>query len=163
MGMLKVMFVVCVCAFFFSLGFVASNFYSDYRERIIVGLSPELDSASLNAPSDFFDKSDVFIFKDRIEIKGDALGLSDYGDTGSMLPFLDESANGITITPVTSDEILVGDIVSYISNEVIVVHRVVGKGSDAEGVYFYVKGDNSQDIEKIRFEQIKRKIVGVLY
>jgi hypothetical protein len=84
-----------------------------------------------------------------------------------MDPVLDASANGIEIIPESEADIHVGDIVSYQSSSVegTVIHRVVELGNDEEGWYAIMKGDNNQfaDPGKVRFDQIKRVLVAVIY
>ena len=71
------------------------------------------------------------------------------------------------IIPKSSDEIKIGDIISYGThyNDDIIIHRVTKIGKDAEGWYAIAKGDNNaiSDPEKIRFSQVKRILVGILY
>jgi hypothetical protein len=58
----------------------------------------------------------------------------------------------------------VGDIVSYRKGESLIVHRVIEKGVDEEGIYFVVKGDNNSISDgKIRFEEIEYITVGVIW
>jgi signal peptidase I len=81
-----------------------------------------------------------------------------------MLPTLGEGVNGISVAPKSPDEIDVGDIVSFRRNDQIIVHRVVEKGVDAEGLYFVTKGDNSRaDDGKVRFDEIERVLIGIVY
>jgi hypothetical protein len=81
-----------------------------------------------------------------------------------MSPVLDEGANGIRVVPESADDVEVGDIVSYVFDGVMIVHRVVEKGVDDEGVYFVMQGDNNLVSDgKVRFDRIKFKTVGVIY
>lgn len=84
-----------------------------------------------------------------------------------MEPLLDKSGTAIMITPESSGDIEKGDIVAYPSEEAegLVVHRVIRIGEDDKGWFAITKGDNAreEDPEKVRFEQIKYVIVGVLY
>jgi signal peptidase I len=61
----------------------------------------------------------------------------------------------------------VGDIISFWSAtiETTVIHRIVEVGKDNQGVYFVTKGDNNlyKDPEKVRFEQVKGVVVGIIY
>src|SRR3989344_818878 len=93
-----------------------------------------------------------------------------FAPTDSMTPLLNENSNAIQIIPETEDQVEVGDIVSYESfagqtRGLIIIHRIIEKNIDEEGVYFIAKGDNNlqPDPEKIRFSQIKRVLVGVIY
>ena len=46
-----------------------------------------------------------------------------------------------------------------------VIHRIAEISNDEQGWYAIVKGDNNEapDPERVRFEQIKKVLVGVLY
>lgn len=95
------------------------------------------------------------------------LYLSEYAPTKSMLPLFDKGHNGIEIIPEKAKDIKIGDIIAYQSNMIngLIVHRVIDIKQDTDGLYFITKGDNNQDQdpEKIRFNQIKYILIGVLY
>ena len=152
----------------FLLGFLSCAFlfytleYSSLEVPSITGL------VSLNnnqeAPGNRILDTDIIILKDKIILNIADTTLSSYADTGSMKPFFDEGANGIRIKPTTENEIEVGDIISYRIFGILVVHRVVEKGSDNKGVYFITKGDNNAFPDgKIRFKDIEYITIGILY
>ncbi len=119
---------------------------------------------SQTAPSDFITERDIEIFDDHVIIYVSDASLSTYAPTGSMRPLLDSGANGIRVRPATSDEILVGDLITFESGETLIIHRVIEKGIDAEGIYFITKGDNNTRSDgKIRFEAIRYKTIALLY
>ena len=90
--------------------------------------------------------------------------LSKYAATGSMKPVFDENANGIRIVPKSEDDINVGDIVTYQSGDSLIVHRVIEKNKDKDGVYFIIKGDNNTISDgKIRFKDIKYVTIAVIW
>ena len=139
----KVLLGIIVLLLFFSLGFFVSQFYNFYKDKYFVSLSPNLTGTFVQKTAgDFLTNEDVLIFNDRIEIKINNSGLSSYDKSGSMSPTLDENSNGITIIPKSEGEIEIGDIISYEKNGELIVHRVIGKGTDEYGVYFVTKGDN---------------------
>lgn len=118
----------------------------------------------VDTPSNFIDNNKIEVFPDKVIIKVEDAKISSYDSTGSMLPTLGPGMNGISVAPSSPDAIKVGDIVSFRKGDVIVVHRVVQKGSDAEGIYFVTKGDNSEvEDGKIRFDDIERVLVAVVY
>jgi len=81
-----------------------------------------------------------------------------------MKPLLDKGANGIRITPKNENEINVGDIVSYKFKDILVVHRVVEKGTDDKGIYFITQGDNNILSDgKIRFDDIEYVTIGIIW
>lgn len=90
-----------------------------------------------------------------------------FSDTHSMEPVISSTSNAIEVVPKSESEIKVGDIVSYESDfaDGIFIHRVIEIGSDDKGWYAIVKGDNnpSPDPGRIRFKQIKRVVVAIIY
>jgi len=114
------------------------------------------------------------ISQDQIKVYGDKVVIelkdaewASFADTNSMDPVLDAGDYAIQIIPKTSSEIQTGDIISYKSNlvDATIIHRVVEVGQDKDGWYAITKGDNSnnKDPEKVRFSQVKRVVVAVIY
>ena len=118
----------------------------------------------LDPPSNHVDEENIIIMNDRIILKIPNVTLSNYKDTGSMGPFLNGDANGIRIVPSSEEDVDVGDIVSYRVGDFLVVHRVVEKGNDDDGVYFIVQGDTNLISDgKIRFSDIEYVTVGIIW
>ena len=116
------------------------------------------------APSDRVAEDDIIVFKNRVVLEIPNVTISSYANTGSMKPVLDKGSNGIRIVPQSIDDITIGDIVSYRFGKILVVHRIIEKGIDAEGVYFVTKGDNNNlSDEKIRFKDIEYLTIGVIW
>ena len=119
------------------------------------------------SPYDHIKESQIEVLNDKIIIYVDNPSFSKYADTNSMDPLFDKDANGLEIIPQNENDIHVGDVIAYQSSYVdgLVVHRVIEAGNDAKGKYFILKGDNNpdQDPEKIRFDQIKYLLIGVIY
>lgn len=150
----------------FLLGFLASAglFYGMSYSGVEVPFGTGLMSSDVSAPNDWVDSDDIIVFDDMILIRVSNATLSSYKDSGSMKPVFDEGANGIRVVPSSEDEIDVGDIVSYRFGKLLIVHRVVEKGFDDEGVYFVMKGDNNLiDDGKVRFDQIEYVTIGVIW
>ena len=148
----------------FSLGFfsaLALNFsFSSSLEHPLSFFS----TSELRAPSDFIKEEDISIYKDRIVIELDNASISKYAPTGSMLPLFDKDSNGIRLAPKSEDDINLGDIITFEKDSNLIVHRVIEKNQDSEGVYFITKGDNNDYTdEKIRFKDIKYITIGILY
>ncbi|MBT7102307.1 hypothetical protein HN935_02230 [archaeon] len=121
-------------------------------------------SYGVSAPSDWVSEDDIVVFDDMVVLRIANATLSNYANSGSMLPFLDEGANGIRVVPESVDDVNVGDIVSYVFDGIMIVHRVVEKGVDDEGVYFVMQGDNNLVSDgKVRFEDVRYVTVGILY
>lgn len=153
------------CAFLF-YGFSYSNValpsvpFSDGNIPFATGLVV----SDVNAPSDWVSSNDIIVFDDMVILRVSNATLSSYADSGSMKPVFDEGANGIRVVPQSVEDVNVGDIVSYRFGKILVVHRVVEKGFDEEGVYFIMKGDNNLlSDERVRFEQIEYVTIGVIW
>ena len=118
------------------------------------------------SPGDHIKEDQIKVYKDKIELDLQNAVWSKFVNTNSMDPFLDENSNGIEIVPTSTDQIKVGDVISYESRTGgIVIHRVINIDEDNNGTFYTVKGDNNplQDPERVRFTQIKGILVGILY
>ena len=117
-----------------------------------------------DAPSDWVAEDNIVVLQDRIILRIANATVSNYAGSGSMKPIFDEGANGIRVVPMSEEEVDVGDIVSFRWGGLLVVHRVVEKGFDEEGIYFVTKGDNNFiEDARIRFEDIEYVTVGVIW
>jgi hypothetical protein len=149
----------------FIMGVVAGVLFSTLDESIL-GLVV-LDSSgleSISSPSDYLNESSFLLYNDRLTIKVNNASIASYGDTGSMLPFLTNTSNGIIIRPASESEIHVGDIISFRKDDQVIAHRVVQISSDEDGTLFTTKGDNVNSVdESVRFNEIDYKLVGILY
>ncbi len=120
-----------------------------------------------DSPSDWIDESSIHVYSDKVVIDIDNPKWAKFTDTNSMDPFIDEGSNAIEIVPESPLQIQLGDVVAYESDKFdgVVIHRVVEKGYDDKGVYFILKGDNNMNVDpgKVRFNQIKRVLVAVIY
>ena len=153
-------------ALMFLLGFFscALIFVAYFGFVGLTGLVVANDDFNLGGPSDWVSGGDIFVFDDEVVIKIDNATLAGYEGTGSMEPVLGAGSTGIRVVPEGAGEVNLGDIVSFRKDGVLIVHRVVEKGMDNEGVYFITKGDNSEFVdEKIRFEDIEYVLVGVVW
>lgn len=123
---------------------------------------------SLVSPSDRIQLRQIQVDGNKLTLTYNAdLYISEYASTKSMLPLFDMGHNGIEVIPQKTSDIKIGDIIAYQSDIAngLVVHRVIDIKQDDQGVYFTLKGDNNQesDPEKVRFNQIKFVLIGVLY
>jgi len=153
---LKISVVIIV----FILGWFLNSligFTGIHEEKPFSGLS-EKDS-----PYDRLSETDLELSERRLVVHHSGIVLASYTDTNSMDPLLDDKSTGIEIIPEKEDEIRTGDVVSYESDEGLIPHRVISTGYDTQGWYALVKGDNSKEIEKIRFNQVRYVLIGVLY
>lgn len=114
--------------------------------------------------SDFITEEDIIIRQNQVIININNSNLTRYSSSGSMEPILNEKANSIVIVPKSPDDLNLGDIITYSKEGELIVHRIIKKGIDNEGVYFITKGDNNAfEDEKVRFSQIKSVIVAIVY
>jgi signal peptidase I len=135
--------------------------FFNYGGSFITGL---VTDGNFLSSSNFIDTEDIIVYDDRIVIKVSNVSISNYDDSGSMLPIINKDANGIKVKPSSPDQIGVGDIITYRSNHERIVHRVVEKGIDEKGIYFITKGDNNPvNDNKVRFSQIEEITIGILY
>ena len=161
----------------FVIGLAAGHYFAnaqtwqngDYEEGTLVNpmtIFPSSIAAQEN-PKDRIPEKAIAVYKDRIILDLQNAQWATFTDTHSMEPVLFKGANAIEITPKSVDDIKVGDIISYRSEyaEGSIIHRVVYKGQDDEGTYFIMKGDNLQtsDPGRVRFEQIDRVVVAIIY
>ena len=150
----------------FVLGFLACAVlvFGSSNLEVPFGTGFSILDEDISAPSDYIGGDDIIVLSDRVILRVSGVTLSSYADSGSMVPVLDEGANGIRVVPRNESEIDVGDIVSYRMAGFLIVHRVVEKGYDDEGAWFVVKGDaNLVGDGKIRFEDIEYLTIGILY
>jgi hypothetical protein len=116
------------------------------------------------APNNFILEEDLIFNENQIIINISDYVVSRYNSTKSMVPVIDLNANGIGIHPNSPEEIFIGDIISFSRGEKLIVHRVIDKGVDKEGVYFITKGDNSFFNDgKVRFAEIDSVLVVLIY
>ncbi|MGM5488487.1 MAG: hypothetical protein ACQESG_06050 [Nanobdellota archaeon] len=160
----------------FALGWVGNNVYSLHlipqteaptaQDFSVMGLLSGNPPERVSPPNR--------VREDQIKVYDEEVILSiknpewaSFTDTNSMDPVLDSEANAIQIIPKQPNEIQVGDIVSYSSSFTsgTVIHRVVKIGTDSKGWYAILQGDNlsKPDPEKVRFDQIKRVLVAIIY
>lgn len=118
------------------------------------------------SPKDRIKQNDVLVLNNKVIITINNPEWAVFTNTNSMDPVIDENSIAIE-TKAICDDIQIGDIVSYYSNiaNTVVIHRVVDRFRDEKGVYFRFKGDNNEfvDPEKVRCEQLRRVVVGILY
>lgn len=120
-----------------------------------------------NSPYDWIKPRQISVYNDRIVIKVKNPEWAIFTNTKSMDPVIDSTANALEIIPESEEEIHTGDIVAYESKykDGIITHRIVEIGHDISGWYAKLKGDNNDYIDpgKIRFEQIRRVVIGIIY
>ncbi|MFH1073411.1 MAG: signal peptidase I [Nanoarchaeota archaeon] len=163
--MLKKLIIILIA---FLCGALATSLYAGYSQgNLAYPLGTVFDTVEKNSPGDWINEDQVYIYDSRVVINVKDAKWAAFSDTNSMDPVLDMGANAIEIIPKSEDEIAVGDIISYTSSfqEGSIIHRVIEKGTDSQGTYFILKGDNnpSPDPEKVRFSQVRRVLVAIIY
>lgn len=119
-----------------------------------------------NSPRDRIPESSIEMRPDGVFIKMNNPQWAILADTNSMDPLFDVESHLIQKLVSTPDEIQVGDILSYQAPlGFSIVHRVIEIGNDEEGWYAIAKGDNNPapDPWKVRFEQVRRVTVAIIY
>lgn len=155
---IKFLYLVLIFLVGFVIGFIWNAYSGSGFTGFVIG------SNSLSTPSNFLDNKDILIYPDRVVLNVGGATLSSYDSTGSMIPALGSGVNGIVVKPESDAEISVGDIISFRNGNRIIVHRVIYKGIDDQGVYFITKGDNSEVSDgKIRFEDVEHVVVALVY
>jgi len=182
----KILLIVCV----FFLGVIATNIYSyyasaqtdlqlpenngvggyEYQTQNILSRALSMLHETGNevaSPLNRVAEDQILVTNEKVVLNIKGAEWASFTDTNSMDPVIDAGAHAIEMIPKSEDEIRVGDIVAYKSEyaEGTIIHRVVFKGQDDKGTYFVLKGDNNptNDPGKIRFEQIKRVVVAIIY
>jgi signal peptidase I len=146
---------------FFSCALIITAFFL-ITDAPLTGQAIQNPEAS--SPSNHIENQDIIVLNDRVIIFVENPTLSTYTPTGSMKPSLDQGANGIRIKPTSPDQVSVGDIITFRYQGQLIVHRVIEKETDNQEIYFITKGDNSPSADnKIRFEDIEYKTIGVIY
>lgn len=117
------------------------------------------------SPGDWIVQEQIKVYNNKIVIDLKNASWAKLTDTNSMDPLLDATANVLEVHPLTSEEIQMGDVISYKTPYGLVLHRVIEKKADEKGIYFIAKGDNNvfSDPTKIRLEDINGVVVAVFY
>lgn len=128
-------------------------------------MKPILKSAELSSPSDWIKQEQIRVSKNGVVLNVRNPFWAEFANTNSMDPFIDEQANAIEISPKDPAAINIGDVISYKSEQEMIIHRVIQKSMDEQGIYFIVKGDNNPiaDPVKVRFSDIQGVVVAVIY
>lgn len=117
------------------------------------------------SPGDWVKENQIQVFPTRVILNVPDATWAGFTNTNSMDPLLDEDANAIEVKPTNPQSIDVGDVISYHTTYGTVIHRVIEKGEDEQGVYYIVKGDNNRfsDPFKVYFKDVEGVVVAVIY
>ena len=162
------LFIILIISAIVFIGALVVDF-TDFR-GVEVPFSQTFFSGGGITPPDRIKEDQIHVYDDKVVIDIKNAKWAKFAPTKSMVPFLDEGSNALQILPESPEQIEVGDIISYESRReglqgAVIIHRVIEKHKDEQGDYFIVKGDNNPqpDPEKVRFNQIKRILIGVIY
>ena len=164
MGKILILMVIIII---FLLGFlsnmVVSYIYDQQQTLQKLSSSSAIERPS---PSDVIKEGQIDVQKEKITIDIKGATWSSFANTNSMDPVLDEDSNAIEM-PAVCENVRVGDIIVYKSNVYndFIVHRIYSVDQDQDGIFFRLKGDNNPalDPEKVRCDQIKYQVIGILY
>jgi hypothetical protein len=178
----KAFFKAFLVTLVFMLGFLTSNIYADINTENPSNLDTSTQSAStvststaltdnrtdeVASPSAWITENQIGVYSQKVILDVENPEWATFTDTHSMEPVISSRSYAIEVVPKSEDQINVGDIVSYESKYAtgIIIHRVIEKGTDSQGTYFIIKGDNNlaADPGKIRFDQIQRVVVAIIY
>lgn len=145
-------------------GFSTPIYTDGFEMPLTVGFATK----NVEMPSDRIKESQIHVLNDKVILDIENPEWSAFTPTKSMVPIIDTGANAIQVKPQSDcTDIEVGDIISYKSDyaDGTIIHRVVGKEQDEDGIYFVAKGDNNptNDPGKIRCDQILRVLVAIVY
>ena len=139
--------------------YAVTNVYIDKESPFLMGFSNTNEQ-----PSDWISTKNIEIYEDKVVIYADNPILSRYEASGSMLPTLGEDTNGIKMVPSSPEQIQIGDIISFEKDNILIVHRVIAKGSDENGDWFVTKGDNNEQTDgKVYFSQVRYVTIALIY
>ncbi len=122
-------------------------------------------NASRVAPHSRLNLSDVSFGENAVVIRASEAIAGLVGPTGSMRPILDSGVIVLELPVTSSNDLYPGDIIIYDLDGVRVIHRIIGLGWDEFGWYAIAKGDSNPvpDPAKIRFEQVRGVVGGIIY
>ena len=144
---------------------VSSNDITRFEE--IEKGSQSLAGIDIPSPSERIFRDKISVFDNEVVIKVENPQWAIFTDTNSMDPIIDDTSKAIEVMPKSTDDVNVGDIVAYRSKykDGVIAHRVVETGYDSSGWYAKMKGDNNEYVDpgKIRFDQIERVVVAIIY
>lgn len=174
--------IIVIIVLVFSLGWLSHSMIDSFvqpaeaieaepeiKQAPVIKETPRPSSGAERAsPYDWVSMRDIHVERNRFWINaptGYELQWNVLANTNSMDPLMDETSNAIQIIPKSTSDIHIGDIISYETEFGIIIHRVISVGQDKDGWYATTKGDNvrTADPIKVRFKDIKRVVIAVIY
>lgn len=167
--MTKIIATIILLVSAFCLGVCSTTIYAELNQEqpLQTRDNASANSLTIKTVPDHIQESQIKVYSSRVVLDIDDPQWASFTPTGSMEPVLDHHSHAIEIIPQSAEEIEIGDICSYTSKYASgsIIHRVVHKGKDEKGTYFVFKGDNNptSDPGRIRFDQVKRCVVAIIY
>ena len=166
--MKKGVIITALLIFVFLAGWQSQSLYSAIQNfDLETPVSQAVFSRDKISPHDWIERNQIHVYSDKVVLDIPNVVWAEIADTKSMDPVFDSTAHVLQLIPTSPNDIHVGDIVSYeyLSDQPNIIHRVVEIGNDAQGWYAVIKGDNnsSPDPGKVRFDQIRKVMIGVIY
>ena len=123
------------------------------------------DTLEKPSPGDWIKENQIKVYQDKVVLNVPNTIWATFTNTNSMDPFFDETAHAIEAIPQNANSINEGDVISYNTPFGVLIHRVISKKSDDQGIYYIVKGDNNstEDPFKVRFKDVQGVVVAVIY
>ncbi len=147
--------------------FLAVLFGFSFGLILGVSLETSAETGEKVGSFDHVSKNEIKLMGNNVIIQLDdkKVEWSEFENTNSMDPLLDEGYNGLEFVPRNVEDIHVGDVISFNYGDDIYVHRVVEINEDGLGWFALTKGDNLYNIDKgkRRFKDIKGVIFGVVF
>lgn len=160
----------------FSIGIYSTTLIDTPQKEFAIGegttnsiakFSLGISSEEKPSPTERITEEQIHVYNNKVTFDIENPEWATFTDTNSMDPVLDKGSYAIEIIPKTETEIQVGDIASYKSkfSDGTIIHRIIEIGQDQDGWYAIFKGDNNKDADpgKIRFNQIQRVVVAIIY
>jgi len=148
----------------FLIGFLSCLLIAVNFDNPEFPLSSNSNLGNSESPGNWVQERQIRVYDNMVVIDVEGASLSRYTSSGSMKPLLDKDSNGLRIIPESEKQIRTGDIVTFEQEGELIIHRVIEKGEDEQGIYFITKGDNNQFPDgKVRFRDIKYVTIGVLW
>lgn len=151
----------------FAVGFTLGSAINQTTSEQPTTLTTTLTGAPQDQPSpqNWIKEDQIHVYSDKVVLDINNPQWARFLGTKSMDPVFDSTAHGIEIVPQNSGQLQVGDVASYQYGDNTIIHRIKEIGQDDQGWYAIFKGDNNPapDPEKVRWSQIKRVLVAVVY
>lgn len=170
MVIIRVLQVIMFISIFFMGWYAHDTFASDaFKDLITEGQDVQISVQSTEKayPSDWVQADKIKVYDEGVVLDIQGAEWARFTDTHSMEPTLGERSNAIQLIPKDPAQIKEGDIISYKSKiaQGSIIHRVNYTAEDELGWYAVTKGDNnsSVDPERVRFEQVERIVVAIVY